>query len=416
MFSLLKSIKLNKSLVVFPSLVISSFLFKTIKKSYQASKPLISENDNRLLVNLPRIEEMEEGEMKEVKWGVKEGQSILVVKYNGKLHALSNYCPHYGAPLHTGVLIDNIVKCPWHGASFDIISGKTDISPSIDDLPIYTVEQTDDGENFCILPDKNDVKKFITPLMSKRDLNDKRRFIIIGGGPAGLSAAETLRQANYTGEILIISKDSTLPYDRTVLSKWEPEDVSKIHLRSEEFLKEYDIDIKTKTSIKGINKQEKSVVLEDGTILNYDKLLIASGSTARIPPFPGVDLPHVFSLRSWDDMKKITEKVKKSNNIVIVGGGFIGLETTAMYSKLNPNATITVVEGSESPFFFTLGKKVGSALQKYHESKGIKFSLNKNVKTITADSVILEDGSSINADMILLGTGASPNTVKYFYL
>ena len=275
-------------------------------------------------------------------------------------------------------MIDNIVKCPWHGASFDIISGKTDISPSIDDLPVYKVETTDDGENFCILPDKNDVKKFITPLMSKRDPNDKRRFVIIGGGPAGLSAAETLRQANYTGEILIISKDSALPYDRTVLSKWVPGDVSKIHLRSEEFLKEYDIDIKTQTGITGINKKEKSVTLDNGTTLNYDKLLIATGSVASIPPIPGVDLPHVYSLRSWDDMQRVTEKVKKSNNIVIVGGGFIGLETTAMYKKLNPNANITIVEGAESPFFFSLGKEVGAALQKFHESKGIKFSLNKD--------------------------------------
>ena len=411
--NLTKSKSLKKAAIIFPSIFISSHLIKTVRKAYLAPKPVFDESDKRLLVNIPRLEEMEEGEMKEVKWGVKDNQSILVVKFEGKLHALSNYCPHYGAPLHTGVLIDNIVKCPWHGASFDIISGKTDISPSIDDLPVYKVETTDNGENFVVLPDKEDVKKFITPLMSKRDPNDKRRFVIIGGGPAGLSAAETLRQANYTGEILIISKDSELPYDRTVLSKWVPADVSKIHLRSKDFLTEYDIDVKTNSSITAINNKQKSVVLNDGTNLNYDKLLIATGSIANIPPIPGVDLPHVHSLRSWDDLQKVTEKVPKSNNIVIVGGGFIGLESTAMYKKLNPNANITVVEGNDTPFFYTLGREVGGALQKFHESKGINFSLNKGVKSISNDSVTLADGSTIPADMILLGTGARPNTVFF---
>lgn len=294
-----KSSSSKKATILLPSLILSGYLMKTIKRAYLGPKPEISGDDKRLLVNLPRLEELEEGEMKEIKWGVKDGQSILVVKYNGKLHSLSNYCPHYGAPLHTGVLIDNIIKCPWHGASFDVVTGKTDISPAIDDLPIYKVETTDNGENFVILPDKNDVKKFITPQMSKRDPNDKRRFIIIGGGPAGLSAAETLRQANYTGEILIISKDSELPYDRTVLSKWVPENVSKIHLRSEDFLKEYDIDVKTNTAIDSIDNKGKSVKLEDGTLISYDKLLVATGSNAFKPNIEGADKSHVYTLRTY---------------------------------------------------------------------------------------------------------------------
>jgi len=394
-------------------LLFSGFLLKTVKKAYLGPKPQFSADDKRLLVNLPQLQDMEEGEMKEVKWGVKDGQSILVVKYENKLHALSNYCPHYGAPLHTGVLIDNVVKCPWHGASFDIISGKTDISPAIDDLPIYKVETADNGENYVVLPDQTDVKTFITPLMSKRDPNDKRRFVIIGGGPAGLSAAETLRQANYTGEILIISKDSELPYDRTVLSKWVPENVSKIHLRSEDFLKEYDIDIKTNLGVEAIDNKNRQVNLEDGSVVAYDKLLVATGSSVFKPNIPGADKPHVVTLRTYSDLERLSKQATGSKNIVIIGGGFIGLETTAMLKKLSPDATVTVVDGFETPFYNTLGKEVGSALQSFHESKGIKFELNKSVKSINDSSVNLSDGSVLQADIVLMATGVLPNSVIY---
>lgn len=405
----------NRSIILFPSILLGTYLLKTIKKAYLGPKPDIFPEDKRLLINLPRLEELEDGEMKEIKWGSENGQSILVVKYQGKLHALSNYCPHYGAPLHTGVLIDNIVKCPWHGASFDILSGKTDISPAIDDLPIYNVETTDEGDNYVILSDKKNVKNSIIPKMSKRDPNDKRIFIIIGGGPAGLSAAETLRQANYTGQIIILAKEPQLPYDRTVLSKYVPENVSKIYLRTDDFLKEYDIDIKVNSTVEKINNKERLVILEDGSKYSYDKLLISSGSSAFIPNIEGVNKSHVFTLRTYSDLEKLTEKAKNSNDIVIVGGGFIGLETTAMLKKINPNANITVVDGYETPFYASLGKEVGAALQKFQENKGIKFELKRNLKSISDTNVELQDGSKIRADMVLLGTGVLPNTV-YFKL
>jgi len=407
-----KSSSSKKATILLPSLLFSGFFLKTVKKAYLGPKPEFSPDDKRLLVNLPRLEDLEEGEMKEVKWGVQDGQSILVVKYQGTLHALSNHCPHYGAPLHTGVLIDNVLKCPWHGASFDIISGKTDISPAIDDLPIYKVEKADNGDNYVILQDKTDVKTFITPQMSKRDPNDKRRFVIIGGGPAGLSAAETLRQANYTGEILIISKDSELPYDRTVLSKWVPENVTKIHLRSEEFLKEYDIDIRINLSVDAIDNKNRIIKLADGTEVAFDKLLIATGSNVFKPNIAGADKPHVYTLRTYSDLEQLSKQAKDTKNIVIVGGGFIGLETTAMLKKLSPEATITVVDGFETPFYNTLGKEVGSALQNFHENKGIKFELKKNVVKITDNSVELTDGSSLQADLVLMATGVVPNSVN----
>ena len=220
----LKSLKIKPVLI--PSVMMGTYFFFSQRKMFN-SQTLYSKDIFRKFY-LEGCDTLQEGEMKEVKWGTKENQSILVVKYGGKFRAMSNYCPHFGAPLHTGILVDNVVKCPWHGASFDVTTGKTDISPSINDLTYYEVNE--DGQGFYVnLPE--DIKSSITPSMCKRDPSNKRKFIIVGGGPAGLSAAETLRQNGYTGEIVILSKDQYVPYDRTMLTKWIPPTVNKIYLR-----------------------------------------------------------------------------------------------------------------------------------------------------------------------------------------
>jgi len=147
--------------------------------------------------------------------------------------------------------------------------------------------------------------------MSKRDPENKQKFVIIGGGAAGLNCAETLRQSNFTGEILIISNENCVPYDRTLLSKALPSgDSSKFVLRPADFLKEYDIDIKFRRTVEKVDTKEKRIYLKDGAELNYDKLCIATGSTARtLGAFKveGHDLKGVQVLRSSKDQTEIKE-------------------------------------------------------------------------------------------------------------
>ena len=128
--------------------------------------------------------------MKELKVGPKDEDKVLVSRYNGKLHCIGNSCPHFGAPLGTGVMFDDKVLCPWHGASFSVVTGALEGGPSLEGVPKYDVYERD-GKYYVKVPEN--LPKGSTAPMAKRDPNDKRRFVIIGGGAAGLTCAETLR-------------------------------------------------------------------------------------------------------------------------------------------------------------------------------------------------------------------------------
>lgn len=352
---------INAKSLAIPTIMMSSYMF--LKYNNRNYSNLHAQEEYRQLF-LTDANELDDGQMKEVKYGTKENESILVVKYKGKLYAMSNYCPHFGAPLHTGILVDNLLKCPWHGASFDITTGQKEVSPSLNDLPLYEIFENEKGYYVNIPIDLQNVKKSKVPPMSKRDPNDKRKFLIIGGGPAALSASESLRQSGYTGEIIMLSKDEYVPYDRTILSKFIPKDMSKIQLRSPEFLKEYDIDIKNKANVVTLDNKNKKVILEDGSEYTYDKLLLATGATPAKPKITGIDKKHVFTLRTYDDIQNISEMGSKSKDIVLIGGNFIGMESASNLKKAFKTANVTIIEMNQTPFYASLGKEVGSALQK----------------------------------------------------
>jgi nitrite reductase/ring-hydroxylating ferredoxin subunit len=190
---------------------------------------------------------IKDGEMKDLKVGPGEEDKVLISRYQGKLYAVGNYCSHFGAPMHTGYMFDDKVYCPWHAAAFSVVTGALEAAPGVDGLPKFDIVERD-GKHFVQVPSTLP-KKAVAPMV-KRDPNDKRRYVIVGGGPAGLLCAETLRQSNFTGEILIISAESMVPYDRTLLTKVLPVgDASKFKLRDEAFLANADIDIKLNTTV-----------------------------------------------------------------------------------------------------------------------------------------------------------------------
>lgn len=208
---------------------------------------------------------LKDGEMKELKVGPKDEDKVLISRYQGKLHAVGNYCSHFGAPLSTGLMFDDKVLCPWHAASFSVITGTVENAPGMDGLPIFTITEKD-GKAFVTVP--VDLPRKHTQTLAKRDLNDKRRYVIIGGGPAGVNCAEALRQSNYTGEITVIAAEDMVAYDRTLLTKVLPSgDASKFKLRSDEFLKNADIDFKLGTKAESVDTAAKSVKLSDGTTI-----------------------------------------------------------------------------------------------------------------------------------------------------
>lgn len=370
--------RFNSKLALAPLLI--SFL--TLKQSNYSAKfkknvlrqePILTEDSNSVVTKnanerklfIPSLKELAEGELREVKFGTGNYDSVVAINYKNKLYVLSNYCPHFGAPMHQGLLVDNLLKCPWHGASFDITSGRTEISPSIDDLVSYEIfTDSDTGKSYINLPkDNKDVKPKEVAHMVKRDEKNKTKYLILGGGPAALSAAETLRQNGFTGEITLISKDKHLPYDRTLISKFIPKSVDKAYLREPDFYKNYDIDINLNSEAISINQKEKKVKLNNGKEIEYDKLLLATGGDPLVPKIKGKDAEHVFTLRTFTDIESIAEKAKNSKNLVIVGSSFIGMEAASCLKKTFKNLNVTVVDPNPTPMANTLGQEIGSALQ-----------------------------------------------------
>lgn len=183
--------------------------------------------------------------MKALQVSNSEDEKVLIARYQGKLYAVSNACSHFGVPLDGGALFDDKVMCPAHTAQFSIITGQPESGPAMDGLPSFPVVEHD-GAFFVQVP-KDGFPGSETMPMAKRDPNDKRHFVIVGGGAAGLNCAETLRQSGYTGQITVISREEHLPYDRTLITKALPVgDSTKWGLRPAEWLKGHDIDYELK--------------------------------------------------------------------------------------------------------------------------------------------------------------------------
>ena len=158
-----------------------------------------------------------------------------------------------------------------------------------------------DGSWFVQIPEGGLPRKVPMPL-TKRDPANTQHYVIIGGGPAGLNCAETLRQSGFSGQVTMISKEDMVPYDRTLLSKALPMiDARKKPLRPAEFLASADIDYKLNSSVVSINKTAKKVTLESGEVISYDKLCLATGSKVRKLNIPGANLSGVHYLRTSSD-------------------------------------------------------------------------------------------------------------------
>jgi NAD(P)H-nitrite reductase large subunit len=217
--------------------------------------------------------------------------------------------------------------------------------------------------------------------MAKRDPANKKVYVIIGGGPAGLNCAETLRQSNYTGEILVISDDNLMPYDRTLLTKViATGNASKFKLREDSFLAAHDINYKLNTRAQSVDTTAKTVKLSDGSVISYDKLCVATGGAPMKPPIKGIEHQNVMFLRSGKDQEAIKQRATSSKNIVIIGAGFIGSEAaSSLKMHLKETANVHMIGGTSVPMEFQLGKEVGATIMGEHAKNGVVVHMSKQV-------------------------------------
>lgn len=194
--------------------------------------------------------------------------------------------------------------------------------------------------------------------MAKRDPEDKRNFVIIGGGAAGFNCSETLRQSGYTGKITIISAEKILPYDRTLLTKTLPfGDAKKFALRDQGFLDSADIDI-VYDRVWSIHADTKQITLARGKAMKYDKLCIATGGEPKKAEIKGADTKYVFTLRTAADQEKIKERAAEvKQGVAIIGSSFIGSESAAaLKMKYKDKFEVHLIDELEQPLEQALGK------------------------------------------------------------
>lgn len=360
-------------------------------------------------VHLANISDLSDGEMKEVSAGEAK---ILLARVGDEFHAVGATCPHYGAPLVEGALCGTRVICPWHHACFNVTTGDMEEPPALDSLPRYDV-RLEGARIIASVPEETQDRR--APRMRKRDASDARRFVLIGAGAAGYAAAQTLREDGFGGRIIIITREDRAPYDRPNLSKdylqghAEPE---WMPLRPDEFYEEHEIELMRGREVTHVDACAKTITFDDGETQEYDALLVATGGATRRLNVSGSDLKNVCLLRSFSDADSIIETAKRSSHAVVVGASFIGMEAAA--SLRERGLDVTVIAPSAEPFESTLGREVGAIFRRAHEAHGVKFNLGSMVYrfegTSRVESVVLDDGESIEADMVVLGVGVYPAT------
>ncbi|XP_068680772.1 apoptosis-inducing factor 3-like isoform X2 [Montipora foliosa] len=341
-----------------------------------------------------------------------ESGKALLVRENGQYFAVGHKCTHYGAPLNTGHLSNGRVRCPWHGACFNIRTGDIEDFPGLDSIPKFEVVIKNDNVIVRAHPEQLVSHKRVKRMVKADTSYDKRVFVIIGGGGAAMKGAETLREEGFKGKVVMVTKESHLPYDRPLLSKKLTASADAIKLRSEEYLKDFDIEFLHGVEATALNANEKTVTLSNGSLLNYDHVLIATGGKPRSLNLPGSDLENVLLLRSPDDANKIADVVP-GKNVVIIGTSFIGMELASNFS--DKAASVTCVGRSSIPFANVLGEKIGTMLKKVHESKGVKFITDAAVtefkgKNGMLTTVCFDNGTEVLADICVQGVGVIPST------
>ncbi len=355
--------------------------------------------------------DLRNGEMKSYK--IDENNNVLLCRINDEFFAVGASCTHYGAPLEEGILKDNTVICPRHHACFNVRNGNLLEPPAMDALPKFEVKVEGDSVKINI-PEEIPFSR-IPDMVNKNVNSDNKTFVILGAGASAYSSAQSMRENGFRGNIIMVTRENRNPYDRPNLSKDYLEGSAQpewMPLRPDDFYNEYGIEIKQGMNIKGVDLNHKQVSFSSGENLKYDKLLIATGGEPRKLNIPGSELKNIFYLRSLDDADKIIEAIKNSKRAVIIGAGFIGMETAHSLSKRG--IKVTVVTPDEVPFERQFGKEIGNLIKKEHEKNGISFKLKSSVKAFKGDnkvkSVTLESSEEIQTDLVIIGIGVKPAT------
>ncbi|MBU2979891.1 FAD-dependent oxidoreductase [Alteromonas sp. C1M14] len=237
--------------------------------------------------------------------------------------------------------------------------------------------------------------------------------VIVGASHAGVQAAVNLRAQGYDGEITLISAEKVLPYQRPPLSKAFLQDTlpeQRLWLRPEAFYQQKNINLMLDTNVVGINRQSQTVELANGQCLAYDDLILATGASVRRLSIAGADLKGVYYLRDHQDATGIKQALPKVKKVVVIGGGYIGLEAAASLRKMGKEVTVLI--NSQRPLQHLTSPGISDFITALHQQNGVTIVTNTMAVEITGDtqvtSVIADNGKHYEADMVVAGIGVQP--------
>ncbi|HEX4510935.1 MAG TPA: FAD-dependent oxidoreductase [Burkholderiaceae bacterium] len=368
------------------------------------------------------------------------GDPVLLARVGAEIFAIDGQCSHYHAPLADGLLVGGTVRCPWHHACFDLRTGAALRAPALDGLACWdtkvengrvivlerraapaptaaapasathyaTASATSAASAASAAPSAPSASA-ASATADGATAGAPRRVVIVGGGAAALAAAQRLRELGYAGALTMLSEDDTRPVDRPNLSKdnlagTAPEDW--IWLRDEAWFAQQRIDLRLDTRVTRLDTASRQVVLGDGSRVDYDRLLLATGAEPVRLETPGATRPHVHTLRRLADTRAIVAQALQARSVVVIGASFIGLEAAASLRTRGLQVHVVAPEGR--PMERVLGPELGDVVRKLHEEHGVTFHLGDAVTEIEDAQVRLESGGVLPADLVVVGVGVRP--------
>ena len=350
------------------------------------------------------VEDVPDGGMIQGKVGDEE---VILARQGEEFFAIAAKCSHYGGPRGKGLIVADEVRCPLHHACFSLRTGAVLRPPAFDPIPCWRVERV--GARVFVRD------RLPTPVRAPAALSTKRSkapasVAIVGGGAAGLAAADGLRSEGYDGPVTILSADDSAPYDRPNLSKdylagaasdeWMP-------LRSPEYYSDRRIELALNTRAISLDVRKKQVRTQSGKPYDFDRLLLATGADPVKLSIPGARESQLSYLRTYADGRALAARAASAKQVVIVGGSFIGLEVAA--SLRARGIGVHIVTRERLPLEHVMGPEIGRFVRVLHESQGVVFHLQDTVTGLEGRTAVLQSGARVEADFLVLGVGVRPS-------
>ena len=335
------------------------------------------------------------------------GEDVVLVRRGDEFLAVGANCTHYHGMLAQGLVVGDTLRCPLHHACFNLRTGEALRAPALDPIPRWRVERIGD-------------KVFVREKLAEPERKHLRgsaagqslpaSIVIIGGGAAGLGAADMLRREGYDGPLTMISADDWPPYDRPNLSKDflagnAPDEWMRLRLPG--FYREQNIDLVLNSRVSALDIPQRRVQLENGQTYGFEALLIATGAEPVRLKIEGATDSQLYYLRTFADSRAIVSKAASAKRVAVVGASFIGLEVAASLRTLG--IAVDVIAPENQPLERVMGADVGRMIRGLHEAHGVVFHLGETVRKIDGAKLTLTGGTVLEADFVVLGVGVRPS-------